>query len=106
MDLTAKCEDLQNRLRRNNLRLYQVPEGSEGCDMIGFVKDLIHKVLNTPPEMEVKIERAHRAFISKPMDTAAPPRSIIVRFLDFTVKGAIPRQAWSQKQLTLQGKPR
>ncbi|KAF7655704.1 hypothetical protein LDENG_00052060 [Lucifuga dentata] len=39
------------------------------------------------------------------MDTAAPLRSIIVRFLDFTVKEAILHQAWSQKQLTVQGKP-
>lgn len=27
--LTVRCEDLRNRLRRNNLRIYRVPEGSE-----------------------------------------------------------------------------
>lgn len=29
-DLTGRCEYLQNRLRRNNLRIYQVPEDCEG----------------------------------------------------------------------------
>lgn len=29
IELTVRCEDLQNRLRRNNLRIYWVPEGSE-----------------------------------------------------------------------------
>lgn len=41
MDLTARCEDLQNRSGRNNLRIYRVPEGSEGKDMKAFVKELL-----------------------------------------------------------------
>lgn len=31
--LLERCEDLENRHRRQNLRLYQIPEGSEGRDM-------------------------------------------------------------------------
>ncbi|KAF3845661.1 hypothetical protein F7725_002739 [Dissostichus mawsoni] len=27
MALSATCDDLQNRLRRNNVRIFQVPEG-------------------------------------------------------------------------------
>lgn len=26
--LTAKCDELENRMRRNNIRLYQIPEGT------------------------------------------------------------------------------
>lgn len=33
VDLTDECEDLQNRSRRNNLRIYQVSEGDEGIDV-------------------------------------------------------------------------
>ncbi|KAK7879880.1 hypothetical protein WMY93_033456 [Mugilogobius chulae] len=77
--LTNQCDDLQNRLRRNNLRIYQIPEGN--C----------------------KIERAHRALGLKPADSN-PPRSIIVRFLDYTVKEAVLRKAWMQKQVVFQGK--
>lgn len=41
MNLTATCEDLQNRLRGNNLRIYCVPEGSEEKDVKEFAKELI-----------------------------------------------------------------
>lgn len=46
--LTAVCDDLQNRLRRNNLRLFQIPERSEHGDMVAFVKALLPKVLTLP----------------------------------------------------------
>ncbi len=103
-DLTEKCEDLQNRLRRNNLRIYQIPEGCEEENTMGFVIGLLTTVLQLPQDMEIKIERAHRALAAKPKDTAAPPRSIIVRFLDYAVKDAILRQAWSQKQVLYNAK--
>lgn len=60
-DLTERCEDLQNRLCRNNLRIYQVPEGCEGENTVGFVISLLTTVLQLPQELDIKIERAHRA---------------------------------------------
>lgn len=36
-------------------RIYQVPEGSEGSDMVGFVKDLMTGALQKPSEVELKI---------------------------------------------------
>lgn len=104
IDLSAKCDDLQNRMRRNNIRIFQIPEGSEGKDTPGFVKDLLQKVLKLPPGTDIKIERAHRSLVAKPTDPTAPPRSIIVRFLDAGVKDAIIRQAWSQGPVLFQDK--
>lgn len=104
IDLTAKCDDLQNRLRRNNIRIFQIPEDSEGKDMPGFIKDLLQKELKLPPELDIKIERAHRSLAAKPKDVTAPPRSIIVRFLDAAVKDTIIKQAWSQGPVLFQGK--
>lgn len=104
IDLSEKCEDLQNRLRRNNIRIFQIKEGSEGNDTAEFVKGLLRETLKLPPEMDIKIERAHRSLGPKPKDSAAPPRSIIVRFLDAAVKDEIIRQAWSQKQVFFQDK--
>lgn len=100
--LTNMCDDLQNRMRRNNLRIYQVPEDSEENDTAGFVKNLIETALQLPPEVNIKIERAHRSLGLKPA-RSAPPRSIIVRFLDYTVKEAVLRQAWAQRQVKFQG---
>ena len=34
---------------------------------------------------------------------SAPPRSIIVRFLDYTVKEVVLWQAWAQRQVKFQG---
>lgn len=103
-DLTGRCEDLQNRLRRNNLRIYQVPEGCEGENTAEFIKGLLTTALQLPQDMDIKIERAHRALAAKPKDPVAPPRSIIVRFLDYAVKDAILRKAWSQKQVLYNAK--
>ena len=42
--LTAVCGDLQNRLRRNNLCVFQIPEGTEQGDVVTFIKCLLPKV--------------------------------------------------------------
>ena len=99
MNLSAKCEDLQNRTRRNNLRIYRVPEDSEGKDVKTFAKKLIQSVFKPMPDVNLQIERAHRSLTTKPTDPAAAPRSLIVRFVDYSVKDMILRQAWSQKKL-------
>ena len=66
------------------------------------MKNLIETALQLPPEVNIKIERAHRSLGLKPA-RAAPPRSIIVRFLDYTVKKAVLQQAWAQRQVKFQG---
>lgn len=96
-DLTARCEDLQNRTRRNNMTIYWVPEGSEGKDVKKFVAEMIQLVLKPMPDVNMQIERAHRSLVSKPKTPNATPRSLIVRFVDYSVKDKILRQAWSQK---------
>lgn len=101
MDLSEKCEDLQNRLRCNNVRIYLIPEGSEGHDTTGFVQELLQKTLKIPYKMDIKIERAHRTFRGRPKDLAAPANSIVVRFIEAAIKDKIIQQAWSQKQVFL-----
>lgn len=93
-EMTNKYED---RMRRNNLRIYQVPEESEGKDMKTFMKHLLTESLKLPPDVDLIIERAHRSLTAKPKGPNASPRSIIVRFLDFTVKERILQTAWSQE---------
>lgn len=95
---------MQNRLRRNNLRIYKVAEGSEGRDVKLFVHDLLKSALRLPPELNIVIERAHRALTAKPKNPEAAPRSLVVRFLDFSVKELILRQAWEQKKVMHEGK--
>ncbi|KAG8008882.1 LINE-1 retrotransposable element ORF1 protein [Nibea albiflora] len=101
-ELFERCEDLQNRHRRQNLRLYQVPEGSEGRDMVAFIKKLLPTVLTNLPlaEADIRIDRAHRALMPKPKENDLP-RSIVIQFTDYTVKEQILQQAWRQRTVKM-----
>lgn len=101
-ELFERCEDLQNRHRRQNLRLYQVPEGSEGRDMVAFIKKLLPTVLTnlSLTEADIRIDRAHRALMAKPKEND-PPRSIVIKFADYTVKEQILQQAWRQRTVKM-----
>lgn len=96
-NLTAKCEDLESRARRNNLRIYGIREGEEKTDMLGFISEVIRTSLSLSEELELNIERAHRALTQKPTEADSPPRSVIVRFLDYRVKERIIQEAWKHK---------
>lgn len=54
----AKCEDLEGCDRRNNLRIYAVPERSEGNNIVEFVRTIIQEKLDT--NEVIHIEHAHR----------------------------------------------
>lgn len=101
-ELFEWCEDLENRHRRQNLRLYQVPEGSEGRDMIAFIKKVLPTVLTSLPltEADIRIDRAHRALMPKPKEND-PPRSIVIKFADYTVKEQILQHAWRQRTVKM-----
>ncbi|KAF3844504.1 hypothetical protein F7725_007667 [Dissostichus mawsoni] len=95
--LAAKCDDLESRSRRNNVRIHGIPEDSEKNDTIGFISGFIRSSLQIPAEVDIRIERAHRSLLAKPKENTAPPRAIIVRFLDYRVKEQVIQQAWKQK---------
>lgn len=40
--ISAKCEDIESRARRNNMRIYGVKESEERNDMINFITELMH----------------------------------------------------------------
>lgn len=91
-----KVVDLESRSRRNNIRIYGVPEEKEGRSVTEFVNELFKSHLTLPEGLELRIQRAHRALIPKPA-AASSPRSIIVNFLEFHVKELVLRKAWQQK---------
>lgn len=93
LQMRDKVVDLESRSRRNNMRIYGVPEEKEGRSVIEFVNKLFKCHLTLP---EGLIQRAHRASIPKP-SAVASPRSIIVNFLEFHVKELVFRKAWQQK---------
>lgn len=59
--LDYQAEDGENRNRRNNLRIIGLPEGAEGGNLMGFIEDMLRKIL---PDVhfspQYNVERAHR----------------------------------------------
>ncbi|KAJ4927766.1 hypothetical protein JOQ06_015568 [Pogonophryne albipinna] len=53
--LAAKCDDLESRLRRNNVRIHGISEGSEKNDTIGFISGFIRSSLQIPAEVDIRI---------------------------------------------------
>lgn len=101
-----KLLDQEGRSRRENLRIYNVPEGAEGPSMVEFVQKLLRETLEVPPTTELGIERAHRALAPRPSgDREDKPRSIIIRFLRYTTKEEVLRKAWGKKKVFLNGRP-
>lgn len=80
--LRKKVDDLENRSRRNNLRVIGIPENAElprSTDfMIAFFSELFGDKLSQTPE----IERAHRSLGPKPRP-GAPPRRCSCAFFAF-----------------------
>lgn len=97
-DIEAKLTDQEARARRDNVRIYNIPEQAENNNMIPFLEKMLRESLDFPREAEVKIERAHRALGPKPADPSKP-RSIIAKFASFTVKEEVIRRAWQKKQV-------
>lgn len=96
--LASKAEDLENRSRRQNLRIVGLPEGLEGRSPLEFISELLqtvigHKVFPTSPELD----RAHRTPAPKPA-LGQRPRAIIVRFHRYQDKERVLRWARSQTE--------
>lgn len=98
--LIDKCEDLEGRARRNNIRLVGVPEGAEGGRPTEFIAQLLMDSLGL--EELPLLDRAHRTLQSKPSD-GKPPRPFVIRVHFFHVRNDILRRA-SEAPLLHQGK--
>ena len=92
--LQDRLVDLENRSRRVNLRIINIPEGSErGRDPTEFISDLLMEnlgagVLTRPPELE----RAHRSLAPKP-GPGGRPRPFVICFHRFQEREKVLRWA-------------
>ncbi len=58
--LTEKMTDMEDRSRRNNVRLVGLPEGAEGSNAAGFLRVYLSKWI--PSLKGHDIDRAHRVY--------------------------------------------
>ncbi len=60
--LTEKMTDMEDRSRRNNVRLVGLPEGMEGLDAAGFLRANLSKWIPSLRGRDIEIDRAHRVY--------------------------------------------
>lgn len=94
--LEEKVTDLEARSRRNNIRIFGLPEDEEGSDMIKYIDLFLTSQLQLPEGTNLQIQRAHRAIGRKPIPGTAP-RSIVINFLQHETKEMIIKKAWQKK---------
>ena len=98
--LRRKIDDLENRSRRNNLRFVGFPEGSEGRDILHFLRQTIPQLLHLDFPGGVEIDRAHRTAARRRSDGGLLPRPIIARFLRFQDRERIATAARKAGRVT------
>lgn len=100
-------DDLENRGRRKNICIFNIPEDTEGVNAPGFFEHWLPTFLGVDMKGgRVKLERAHRSLAPKPGD-GQRPRPVIVRFHSFPdkqrVMAAVRRKA-AEGDITMGGK--
>uniref|UniRef100_A0A3B5QEY1 L1 transposable element RRM domain-containing protein n=1 Tax=Xiphophorus maculatus TaxID=8083 RepID=A0A3B5QEY1_XIPMA len=101
-DLQTRLTDLEARSRRNNIRIYGVTEGEEGDNLQKFIENFIKTELSLT-DTTLGIQRCHRSLGPKP-PSGSNPRSIVIHFLEYTMKELVVRSAWGKKVIQLKGK--
>lgn len=86
-DYEAKLADLEDRNRRDNVRILGIPEGAEGSNVSQFISTNLQKWFPNLAEQQIEIMRAHRI---GPLATAnRGPRPLICKMLRFTDRDKI-----------------
>uniref|UniRef100_A0A8C5M280 L1 transposable element RRM domain-containing protein n=1 Tax=Leptobrachium leishanense TaxID=445787 RepID=A0A8C5M280_9ANUR len=102
-NLHRHLDDIDNRGRRNNIRIKGYPESDESPEnLVELLRHLFNDLLHRPEDAKIKFDRAHRAL--KPRGaTTDQPRDIICRLHDFVVKEEILRAARKTATIKVDG---
>lgn len=100
--LRQKVDDIENRERRNNLRIIGFPEGSEEGDVLSFLGARLPEILNISFPGGLEIDRAHRLGVLRksPDNRQLPARPIIAKFLRFQDRNRITEAARKMGRVT------
>ncbi len=86
--LTEKMMDMEDRSRRNNVRVVGLPEGSNAA---GFLKVNLSKWIPSLRDRNIEIDRAHRVYDGR--KNSYRPRTLIFRVLRWHDRSEILRGA-------------
>lgn len=102
VDLQLRMEEMEDRSRRNNLRLRGLPEATGPSDLLATVTDIFRRVAGDHLPESVEIDRVHRALGPRPSDPTRP-RDVICRLHHYIHKEAISSGAWEAGDIEFDG---
>lgn len=95
---------LEDRSRRNNIRLRGLPEATGREDLEATTTAIITTLLGAETPGNLELDRVHRALGPRPTDPGRP-RDVICRLHHYTHKDAITRKAWELGLIDFDGAP-
>lgn len=102
-DAINRLEDQENRSRRNNIKIINLPECTEGDNPRDFFETWLPKVLDLAVKNDrIKIDRVHRTPAQRRMDSTRS-RTIYIRLHNFADKQKIMQKARNMGEITVSG---
>lgn len=102
-DANDRAEDLENRLRHNNVRIVGLPEKVEGKDPAAFVENWLIEIFGKNAFSPFFAVECRYRVPSRPPPPGGPPRSILARLLHYQDREAVMRQAREQANIQHNG---
>ncbi|CAH2300905.1 Hypothetical predicted protein [Pelobates cultripes] len=84
LQIRRQTEDLDNRGRRSNIRIHNIPEAPGEEDVGAMLTDLFREILGPDAPQHFDFDRAHRAL--RPRTTENPLRDIICCLHEYRIK--------------------
>lgn len=103
VNLQLHLEDLENKSRRNNLRLRGLPEATDTEDFSATVSAIFQRVLKSPL-LTVELDRVHRA-LGPRSNNPERPRYVVCHLHLYPQKEQILRSAWEASEIEFDGAP-
>lgn len=101
-NLAFQVLDLENRNRRDNVRIRGIPEAIGPDELNETVLSIFNHYLDRPSKEPIKIDRMHRVAVSRNA-RGGPPRDVICKLHHFPQKEAIIRGGWEKGPIEVRG---
>lgn len=99
--LELHLEDVEDRIRRQNLRLRGIPEETE-METLGDAVLGVCRMILGDRDADIQLDRVHRALGPHSTDPSRP-RDVVVRFHRYIQKESVLRQAWEHGDVEMAG---
>lgn len=101
IDMNRQIEDLDNRGRRNSIRIRGVPESVTHDRIKPALTSTFNNLIERPEQSPINFDRAHRALRPRAQD-GNPPRDIICCLPNYSLKEDILQKARSKEQIVFE----